>query len=45
MLATFNKHVNGLKIGLTAEVTSHAGVERLELNDDAIDASEPISST
>ncbi|MDX6370358.1 MAG: hypothetical protein QOG93_1860 [Gaiellaceae bacterium] len=45
MLAKFNKHVNGLKIGLTAEVMSHPGVERLELNDDAIDASEPISST
>lgn len=39
-LAKFNAHVNGFKIGLTAEVTSHPGVEPLELNDDAIDAAE-----
>jgi hypothetical protein len=42
-LAKYNAHVNGLKIGLTAAVTSHPEVEPLELSDAAIDAPEPAS--
>jgi hypothetical protein len=39
-LARFNSHVNGLKLSLTAAVTGHEAVERLELSDDAIDRPE-----
>jgi hypothetical protein len=42
-IAKFNSHVNGLKLGLTAEVTGHPDVRRLELDDDAIDEPEPTT--
>lgn len=35
-LGKFNTHVNGIKIGLTAEVRTHPAVERVELTDDAL---------
>lgn len=35
-LGKFNSHVNGIKIGLTAAVRAHPGVERVEMTDDAL---------
>src|SRR5690349_17177935 len=42
-LAVFNAHVNGLKIALTADVTGHADVEKLDLFTDAIDRPSAIN--
>lgn len=35
-LGKFNSHVNGIKIGLTAEVRTHPEVESVKLTDDAL---------
>jgi hypothetical protein len=40
-LASGVPHVNGWRIGLGAKITSHPGVEQIELDDTSIDSPEP----